>query len=184
MKHRITATFVRAGLGLTLAAGAFHATAGAQDRLKTMPGYEQYQKMTRELPGAVKTGALGVTWKDGRTFDYVRDAKLYRYDVATKFATEIGMAPALAASGRGGRGGGIERGRRVLGRGVGDRHPVGERCRQRGDVRRPERGRQDLRHVLDQCRRPVDLYAGRHQCHDPDTGRRWHVARAGDGGDG
>ena len=113
MKHRITATFVRAGLGLTLAAGVFHATAGAQDRLKTMPGYEQYQKMTRELPGAVKTGALGVTWKDGRTFDYVRDAKLYRYDVTTKFATEIGLAPALAASGRGGRGGGIERGRQA-----------------------------------------------------------------------
>jgi hypothetical protein len=24
---------------------------GAQDRLKTMPGYAQYQKMAREIPG-------------------------------------------------------------------------------------------------------------------------------------
>ena len=38
MKHRITATLVRAGLALTLAAGAFHLTAGAQDRLGRCPG--------------------------------------------------------------------------------------------------------------------------------------------------
>ena len=30
----------------------------AQDRLKNMPGYEQYQKMARQIPAAVKTGAL------------------------------------------------------------------------------------------------------------------------------
>ncbi len=113
MKHRITATLVRAGLALTLAAGAFHLTAGAQDRLRTMPGYEQYQRMSREIPGAVKTGALTVSWKDPKTFEYVRDGKLYRYDVTARLATEVGAAPAPGASGRGGRGGGIERGRQA-----------------------------------------------------------------------
>ena len=113
MKHRTTATLVRAGLGLALAAGVFHITAGAQDRLKTMPGYEKYAKMAREIPTAVKAGALSVTWKDGKTFEYVRDGKLYRYDVAAKFATEIGGAPTAALAGRGGRGGGLERGRQA-----------------------------------------------------------------------
>jgi dipeptidyl-peptidase-4 len=112
VKNRGTTILVRAGLALMLAVGALHATAGAQDRLKTMPGYAQYQKMSRQLPGAVKSGALGVTWKDGKTFDYTRDGKLYRYDVTAKFATEIGVAPPLAASGRGGRSG-IERGRQA-----------------------------------------------------------------------
>jgi dipeptidyl-peptidase-4 len=113
VKHRIAATLVRAGLALTFAAGAFHLTAGAQDRLRTLPGYERYQRMSREIPGAVKTGALTVSWKDPKTFEYVRDGKLYRYDVTARFATEIGAAPAPGASGRGGRGGAIERGRQA-----------------------------------------------------------------------
>jgi dipeptidyl-peptidase-4 len=112
VKDRLTATLVRAGLGMTLATGAFHLTAGAQDRLKTMPGYEQYQKVGREIPTAVKSGALNVTWKDGRTFEYARDGRLYRFDVTTKLATEIGAAPAQP-SGRGGRGAGLERGRQA-----------------------------------------------------------------------
>ena len=61
--------------------------AGAQDRLKTMPGYEQYQKMSGEIPGSVKLGALTVTWKDGgKAFEYRKDGKLYRYDMATRSA--------------------------------------------------------------------------------------------------
>ena len=45
-------------LVLTGAAGVaiLSAAVGAQDRLKTMPGYEQYQRMSKELPGAVKIG--------------------------------------------------------------------------------------------------------------------------------
>ena len=41
------------------------AAVGAQDRLKTMPGYEQYLRMSKELPAAVKMGTLPVSWKDG-----------------------------------------------------------------------------------------------------------------------
>src|SRR5690348_8594252 len=48
----------------------------AQDRLKSMPGYEQYQKMARDVPASVKSGALTVRWKDdGSSFDYVWDGK-------------------------------------------------------------------------------------------------------------
>src|SRR5512140_2387393 len=79
---------------LLAALGVLAATLVAQDRLKTMPGYDQYQKVSKEIPGAFKSGALSVTWKDaGATFEDQKDALLYRYDVATKTAVEIGPAP-------------------------------------------------------------------------------------------
>ena len=87
---------------------------GAQDRLKSMPGYDQYQKMAREIPGSVKLGALAVRWKeDGSSFEYTWNGKRYVFDVASKQATEGGDAAAAAGGGRGGRagGGGPERGR-------------------------------------------------------------------------
>ncbi len=106
MNHRITRLVVRLAVALPLAAGAFQVAIGAQDRLKTMPGYEQHEKMSRELQGAVTPGTLNVTWNDAQTFEYARDGKLYRYDVATRTASEIGAAPAPAGrGGRGGRGG-------------------------------------------------------------------------------
>src|SRR5436190_16942210 len=94
---------------------AYQASPAAQDRLKTMPGYTQYEKLTRELPGAVKPGALGVTWKDATSFDYVRDGKLYHYDVTTRTSTDAGQTAVPELGGRGGRGGrgGPERGRQL-----------------------------------------------------------------------
>ena len=83
-------------------------TLGAQDRLKTMPGHDRFQRLSLALPTAVKPGSLAVTWKaDGRTFEYARDGKLYRYDVAARQATAIGDAPQPPAvrGGGGGRGG-------------------------------------------------------------------------------
>lgn len=51
--------------------------AGAQDRLKSMPGYEQYQKMNREASTALKSGVLQVAWKDGgKALEYRKDGKL------------------------------------------------------------------------------------------------------------
>jgi dipeptidyl-peptidase 4 len=77
----------------------------AQDRLKAMPGYEQFQKMSALIPGSVKLGSLAATWKDdGSSFEYAWDGKRYRYDVAAKQAAVIGDAPAGAPGGRG-RGG-------------------------------------------------------------------------------
>ena len=72
----------------------------AQDRLKSMPGYDQFQKMSRKIPGSVKLGSLTVQWKeDGSSFEYTWDAKRYRYDVAAKQATVIGDAPAAGHRG-------------------------------------------------------------------------------------
>ena len=112
MKHR---SLVRAVGVVVCAISVWPSVPEAQDRLKTMPGYAQYERMARELPAAVKSGALAVTWKDGNTFEYVRDGKLYRYDVAARTAVEAGVPPADAGGrgGRGGRGGAPARGRQL-----------------------------------------------------------------------
>src|SRR5436190_4282486 len=61
-----------------------------QDRLKTMPGYERYQKMSRETTNAAKLGTLSVTWKDGgKAFELQRDGKRFRYDIASLKANEL-----------------------------------------------------------------------------------------------
>jgi dipeptidyl-peptidase 4 len=100
-------------IALAVALCFVSATSSAQDRLKAMPGYEQFQKMSREIPGSVKMGSLTVTWKDGgKAFEYTKDGKSYRYDIATLQATEIGQASAEAERAGGRRPqGGPERGR-------------------------------------------------------------------------
>ena len=107
MKHRLPSV-VRLALPaapLAVALGLLQVSTAAQDRLKTMPGYQQYQKMLQAIPGAVKLGSLGVTWRpDGKSFEYFNDGKRYRFDVSTRTAAEIGIAEAPA--GREGRGGG------------------------------------------------------------------------------
>jgi dipeptidyl-peptidase-4 len=99
----------------------------AQDRLKTMPGYEQYKKMSALMPkgfgkGGGKMGApaLPVAWKDGgKALEYQKDGKAYRYDIASRTATETGPAKGgrdfagkgFAQGKRGG--GGVARGRQA-----------------------------------------------------------------------
>jgi dipeptidyl-peptidase-4 len=102
---------MRRGVPLLVLLGAAAATSGAQDRLKRMPGYEQYQKVAREIPGAVKLGVVQGAWADsGRAFEYALDGKRYRFDVATRAIMPLaGAAPAPA--GFRGRTGGPERGR-------------------------------------------------------------------------
>jgi len=94
-------------LAVLALAGALALTAAAQDRLKTYPGYDQYQKMSKELQGAFKSGAIQVTWKDGgKAFEYVRDGKTWRFDIASKKLSEVPGAVAPEQGGmRGGRGG-------------------------------------------------------------------------------
>jgi dipeptidyl-peptidase-4 len=83
---------------------------GAQDRLKTMPGYERYQRMAPLIRTSVKAGTLAVTWADdGKSFAYARDGMRYRYDVAARRATALGPVPEDQSPSR--RRGGPERGR-------------------------------------------------------------------------
>src|ERR1700722_11006135 len=86
----------------------------AQDRLKTMPGYDRHEKVAGQIAGSVKSGLLAVTWKDDTTFEYNRDGKLWRYDVTGLKSVAVGEATA-EPRGRGGRGGtgGPGRGRQV-----------------------------------------------------------------------
>ncbi|MBM3295156.1 MAG: S9 family peptidase, partial [Candidatus Aminicenantes bacterium] len=106
---------MRSKLKFVIAAGWVLIAAGfaaAQDRLKTYPGYEQYQKMSKEMQGAFRSGALQVRWaEDGKTFEYTREGKTYKYDVAKKQAVETGAAaPPQKPEGMR-RGGGPARGR-------------------------------------------------------------------------
>ena len=95
MQHRLSAAGLAALLMLPLGLAA-------QDRLKTMPGYDAAQRMAREAPRAI-TGVTGITWtEDGRAVDYRRDGKQYRYDVGLQRASEIAETPPAEA--RGGRG--------------------------------------------------------------------------------
>ena len=43
----------------------------AQDRIKEMPGHDQFTKMQPQITGSVTPGSLGVTWAgDGKSFTY------------------------------------------------------------------------------------------------------------------
>ena len=94
MNNRTATRNIVPALAAALAIGLLSIGLSAQDRLKTMPGYDQYQRMSKELTNSVKLGSLGVTWQDNsKAFEYQKDGKLYRYDLATRTATEVGPAP-------------------------------------------------------------------------------------------
>jgi dipeptidyl-peptidase-4 len=92
----------------------------AQDRLKTMPGYERYARMQPQIATALGAaggfggrGGSSATWAaDGKSVEFVQAGKRLRYDLATK---QIGDAPPAAMQQGGGRGrggaGAPERGR-------------------------------------------------------------------------
>ncbi len=62
----------------------------AQDRLRSMPGYERYERVSRAATNLYKSGALSVTWtSNSQAFEYRFDGKNFRYDIATRTATEL-----------------------------------------------------------------------------------------------
>jgi len=66
----------------------------AQDRLKSMPGYEQYKSMAPQIRSSVKSGQLKVKWADNSlSFEYAKEGKTNEYNVKTKKATVTGDAP-------------------------------------------------------------------------------------------
>jgi dipeptidyl-peptidase-4 len=112
---------VRGSVAAVCAAAVLQMSSGAQERLKTMPGYDRFQKMSTDTRGlAAALAAPTVTWKDDSSaFDYAHEGRLYRFDVASRQATVVGDAPQVF--GRGGRG---QAGGRGEGRGSGQPQPA------------------------------------------------------------
>jgi len=113
----IPAVLAAAAICAAFAAPALDAQGGGQqvvlDRLRTMPGYDQYTKMQEQLRSgpAFVSGALSVNWDDDSSgFTYAFGGKTHRFDLATRQPTVTGDAPA-AGAGRGGRGAGRGGGR-------------------------------------------------------------------------
>src|SRR5690349_11237673 len=125
--------------GLSLLAAGAH----AQDRIKSMPGYDNYQKMRPLLQGlggggggggrrGGGGGGGGITWQDeGASFDFTKTGQRYHYDIASGKITEATgeAAPAGQRNGRAGGGGAAAGGGRRGGRG-GGAGPAPERGRQ------------------------------------------------------
>lgn len=66
----------------------------AQDKLKNMPGYEQYSKVAPQIRGSVEYGMISANWsEDGSSFQYVEDGKLWKYDVKKKSKEDLGAPP-------------------------------------------------------------------------------------------
>jgi dipeptidyl-peptidase-4 len=108
---------LRLALAFPLAVGLVQVGASAQDRLKAMPGYEQFQKMRPEIQQAVRTGAAtAVSWQSPTVFEYTVRGDRFRYDIAARTSTPVAAAEPANGRGRGGRGGGqaIERGRQAV----------------------------------------------------------------------
>ena len=82
-----------------------------QDRLPSLPGYDQYQEMAPQIRGAMTSGALSVDWAEhGSTFEYVRSGQRYRYTLSSGETTDLG-AVEQGPQGRPGRGNRPARGR-------------------------------------------------------------------------
>ncbi len=95
---------------------ASSAGALAQDTLQTMPRFDRYEKLRRDIAGSVKRGSVTPKWsEDSSTFTYDLDGKVYKFDIATLKATETNEKPTptapVARNRRGNRVGAPERGR-------------------------------------------------------------------------
>jgi dipeptidyl-peptidase 4 len=93
-RHYAPGTRVRPWLQVAGLLACLAASSPAQDRLPRLPGYERYKKMSQQIAGSVKLGSLSVTWKDGgQAFEYQKDGKRYRYEVATGAVSEVPPPP-------------------------------------------------------------------------------------------
>ena len=73
---------------------SFSSSLLAQDKLKNMPGYDQYTKVAPQIRTSVEQGRLMATWnEDSKSFDYVEGGNLFRFDVKKKSAQDMGAAP-------------------------------------------------------------------------------------------
>jgi dipeptidyl-peptidase 4 len=106
MGFAIVRDMSRNRLALFAALVALPVAIAAQDRLRSMRGYDQAQRIARESSSGVPGGALSATWiEGGKAFEYTTNGLRYRYDIAAGRTTQIGSgADEPARSGRGGRG--------------------------------------------------------------------------------
>ncbi len=126
-------------IAAALAVGAL-ATLAAQDRLATLPGHEQYQRMSPQIQNAWVSGAITPRWDaDARAFSYLLRGRTYRFDVGTMAASESTSPSPAPPAGRGraaaagsppvvlppGRGGGAEQAQMEMPRGPVAGCPVG-----------------------------------------------------------
>ncbi|HXT14111.1 MAG TPA: DPP IV N-terminal domain-containing protein [Gemmatimonadaceae bacterium] len=109
-----TGTAVAAALALMLAASTAH----AQDRLKSMPGYEQFARMSPQIqqavPGRGRFGSVATWTPDSRAVDFANGSQLMRYDLGLKKIVPVPDTPQQQAGNGRGRlaiGGQPERGR-------------------------------------------------------------------------
>ncbi|MDB4877796.1 MAG: peptidase dipeptidylpeptidase domain protein [Gemmatimonadetes bacterium] len=116
---RVAAARAAAALLTFAFATGLAAVAHAQDRLKTMPGYEEYQRMAalRSTLGMGGRGGIGggsISWSaDSKSVDFDNAGKRARFDVASQKvvdATDAGMQQ-TGGRGRGGFGNQPARGR-------------------------------------------------------------------------
>jgi dipeptidyl-peptidase 4 len=85
-------------VGLVAAAGALHGSpARAQDRLRAMPEYARYRKLSAEIFGSVTSAAIRPVWVgSGKAFEYEFGGQRYHYDIAKRAATPSGAVDAAA----------------------------------------------------------------------------------------
>ncbi len=93
----------------------------AQSRIRTMPGYDRWAEMAPQLNRALKSGAVSAVWAgDSRSFEYVLDARTWRFDIDTLTRTEVEPeAPRTAPCGQRSGGDGFGRPASFLPRGRG-----------------------------------------------------------------
>ena len=92
--HRLVRLCLLPAAGITVLTAT---PAHAQDRLRAMPEYAQYRKLSGEIRGSVTSAAIRPEWIDGgKAFTYEFDGKRYRYDIARRAATETGTVDAAA----------------------------------------------------------------------------------------
>jgi len=102
LRSAIVESMQSSRLAIVVAALATSAALSAQDRLRTLPGYERAARFTREAPTSVRGGTLLASWAaDSQSFEYDRLGRRYRYEIESKRATEIPVAPGADAAERG-----------------------------------------------------------------------------------
>jgi dipeptidyl-peptidase-4 len=85
--------FVRSGFSSLMLALVLPAAAAPQSRLPDMPGHDRYVAMAPEIREAFVSGAVRVEWADdGASFEYEREGRRYRFDLAAGRAMDVGAS--------------------------------------------------------------------------------------------